>query len=58
MAQICGLSRNELIAHQKRADGTALQYTDDCPVCARKGFGEILVVDHLQQGKYHNYHGI
>ena len=55
MTQNCGLSRNELIAHQKKADGTALQYTDDCPVCALKGFGAILVVDHhLQQGKHHN----
>ena len=55
MPQNCGLYRDELIAHQKRADGTTvLQYTDDCPVCARKGFGAILVVDHLQQqGKYH-----
>ena len=54
MAQICGLSRDELIAHQKKADGAALQYTDECPVCAFKGFPTTYVIDHPQQGKYHN----
>ena len=55
IAQNCGLSRDNLIAHQKKADGTPLQYLDECPVCVHRGFVGILVVDHppqQTQGKY------
>ena len=54
----CSVSRDELIAHGKKADGTPLQYADDCPVCARKGFVGILVGDHPQQTQGKQFHSI
>ena len=48
----CGLSRDELIAHQKKADGTPLHYLDECPVCLHRGFVQtILVIDHPPQNQ-------